>query len=1564
MTKEIGRQLLRSALDGDSEKVRNLLATGCSINHDTKGATPLMHASRRGNDAVVRILLDKGADLEMHDKEQGWTALMFAVRFGKSRVARMLLQAGASTKSLSKDEFSALIIAARYGQEECVKLLIEANADLNHQCKIHKWTALMFGARFGYAGIVQRLVDAGADLRKANNDEFPPLSLATYFGNLEVVRILMDARADVEQKNKDGDTPLFIASRRGKFEILDLFLENGANVHARNNYGQNLRRICQDWKQLKKILKQRKINGTPSMNNRNRTTKRKANTANTLPNRKKAKHMNGHARESVEAKGKPVKKSHKKKMRYEEASESRGDDSKETWQCSQCTLENPAESVKCMVCGYKKKRKAFLAKGADPKDEAVKFHQMQAEAMILNSKDTGRRGTVHSRANVHGTRGSPDGGLLQQKSKPNRRHFRPSHNSEHPHQRTSPPGRPQAKVEELDDKPLSDSTSKSPTLSRMDAELSGHRIPLEGAGNKRRHPGKPMITLPRNLPTCGHAKKVRRHPGTPVTPRDVGSIPQPSRAKKLGGDKQKKPSPRSPQTLEALKKKPQGWGERASEMKKKVGMKSPKSPKSPKVDFKQKPSPRSPKSPKSPKIEKTKKPIQRHPLSAKPSKLGLKNVSGKMQHTKLGSKVDPQNMKLNLNKTNPNGPKPGKFSLKNTHSPKPIKLIPKNPKSSPVSPKLGKLNLKNQKSSPLSPKPAQKSGHKISAVVSKNAKASERPKATLVSAAEPMDDSVKRPPESRNPGGKKGALQKDTNPRKDPGPIEAAKDKEIKKSKEPQGNEASKADRHAQGDKGHSKDHQKTDSEGSSKASAHVESSSTKNKPFSRDVKQERIADNEKRLDKESHKSKKVVISRELVDFTGGKGALPKKLSVPKAFGDARKFSDMRKFNDPKKSGDSRKPNHPKKLSDPKKPIEPKKPADPKKSCDAKKLGDPKKPSDPKKTGEPKKLDDPRKLNEPKRSGDPKKCSDPKKFGDPKRHSDPKLPSEPKKVAEPKKVHESKKVTESKKVEMKKEPRHTSAGAVQMKVKSPVTAKVKPKHAITFSKTAAKIPLNSKKSLHQKAAPLRPKNAVVNGIRLKKRKRDDQGKEEAGAKEKSGSVSGMVKRKKKLSSEHQGDRRVITPVSNGIGTSGKKAKSEFAQPKKYMQKIAKHHAGALKDSKKLGLNRPDSFTKKSIATSQRAPNSSDPHPDIKKLPKVGIVKRPKKLVHSKEAKSHGKVVGLSSKKLHIKKVRPSDRVSNKAKLSNAVAGSETSTRFQNPKPKIAARAKEELDLSDISSESSDDDVSLSTLATGLVPPKPKKPKPRPIPSSTAPRSSPKSSSPMESEDTSDDDEDDNDDEDDEDDQAEEQKWQCTQCTLENSASDVNCAACGFKKPRKATMVKIEKFVPNHESREGKDTHKVSQGTQRQEIEPVDDPDATEDSDETGDDTDIEVVDATGVDDRRFKCRVCSKLFKRRQDVRRHKISHSDQRNFSCQECGKKFKRNQDLSVHMASHSQEKKFRCTVCDKKFKRRQDIKRHMIFHNEEKNVPCMHPGCEKRFKRKQDMNAHALRCIHGKI
>ena len=159
----LNRSLCQAILSGSANNAEIFLRRGADANLRLYYNSPLLIlCAGEGQEEIVRLLLDAGADINAVSALTEATALAFAAIKGRPSAVRLLLERGADANAPSGSGATPLTHAASEGQTECLRLLISHHADVNAATK-RGMTALMFAAHRGDEEAVRLLLEAGAN---------------------------------------------------------------------------------------------------------------------------------------------------------------------------------------------------------------------------------------------------------------------------------------------------------------------------------------------------------------------------------------------------------------------------------------------------------------------------------------------------------------------------------------------------------------------------------------------------------------------------------------------------------------------------------------------------------------------------------------------------------------------------------------------------------------------------------------------------------------------------------------------------------------------------------------------------------------------------------------------------------------------------------------------------------------------------------------------------------------------------------------------------------------------------------------------------------------------------------------------------------------------------------------------------------------------------------------------------------------------------------------------------------------------------------------------------------
>mmetsp|Transcript_20493 Transcript_20493/g.78731 ORF Transcript_20493/g.78731 Transcript_20493/m.78731 type:complete len:215 (-) Transcript_20493:140-784(-) len=158
------KALWEAASHGNVPEVVSLLDSGAMTdwaNDDAFRSAPLAAAVRHGRDAVVRVLLDRGANPEAKDTS-GYTAVMVAVVTGQLDLVSMLLDAGADIEATNDGRLTPLLLCMVADQDDVARHLIDRGANVDAKDS-GGHTPLIWAALRRNSAMVRLLLERGAD---------------------------------------------------------------------------------------------------------------------------------------------------------------------------------------------------------------------------------------------------------------------------------------------------------------------------------------------------------------------------------------------------------------------------------------------------------------------------------------------------------------------------------------------------------------------------------------------------------------------------------------------------------------------------------------------------------------------------------------------------------------------------------------------------------------------------------------------------------------------------------------------------------------------------------------------------------------------------------------------------------------------------------------------------------------------------------------------------------------------------------------------------------------------------------------------------------------------------------------------------------------------------------------------------------------------------------------------------------------------------------------------------------------------------------------------------------
>ncbi|XP_070159697.1 serine/threonine-protein phosphatase 6 regulatory ankyrin repeat subunit B isoform X2 [Polyergus mexicanus] len=216
----------------DRAVVRALLDNGADVSLQTKQAheTAFHHCALAGNNEILEEMISRmsSTDVQKALNRQnvvGWTPLLIASNRGHMELVTTLLANHGRVDVFDLEGRSALHLAAEHGYLQVCDALLANKAFINSKSRVGR-TALHLAAMNGYTHLVRFLIqDHGAAIDVLTLRKQTPLHLAAGAGQLEVCKLLLELGANIDATDDQGQKPIHAAAMNNYAEVVQLFLQ-------------------------------------------------------------------------------------------------------------------------------------------------------------------------------------------------------------------------------------------------------------------------------------------------------------------------------------------------------------------------------------------------------------------------------------------------------------------------------------------------------------------------------------------------------------------------------------------------------------------------------------------------------------------------------------------------------------------------------------------------------------------------------------------------------------------------------------------------------------------------------------------------------------------------------------------------------------------------------------------------------------------------------------------------------------------------------------------------------------------------------------------------------------------------------------------------------------------------------------------------------------------------------------------------------------------------------------------------------------------------------------------
>ncbi|MFH0761244.1 MAG: ankyrin repeat domain-containing protein [Bacteroidota bacterium] len=257
---------LHEAIQSRNESICKLLIErGASIEIVNIGKqTPLHRAASSNQRSITDMLIARGAAIDPFDAYGRTPFLLVARNNGNVEIGKLLLDKGADVQVKDQDNQMALNLAAWKGYKDFIDFLLDHNAAYD-TTRNGAQIILSEAARCGHNRLFKVVLDKENQILSDENFNRYIMLSAISGSSVEIVKMLLERKIPVNNEaNSYGWTPVHYAAANGHENMFRFLYENHLDINARTLSGKSAFNIAEAAGMTDVLKTIREINGDTS----------------------------------------------------------------------------------------------------------------------------------------------------------------------------------------------------------------------------------------------------------------------------------------------------------------------------------------------------------------------------------------------------------------------------------------------------------------------------------------------------------------------------------------------------------------------------------------------------------------------------------------------------------------------------------------------------------------------------------------------------------------------------------------------------------------------------------------------------------------------------------------------------------------------------------------------------------------------------------------------------------------------------------------------------------------------------------------------------------------------------------------------------------------------------------------------------------------------------------------------------------------------------------------------------------------------------------------------------